>query len=242
MNASDNIDSERDDDVLAAEYVLGALPADARAHALRRIETDPDFARLVDHWEARLSTLSDGYEAVAPPPRLKTQIDRTLFQTTRKPRLRSAGPLAFLGGTLTGAALASALLAWVAVTGRLPQSLRPPPLKPAPQLVTLLDGQGGQAQYFALFDPARRQIVLHRVKSTHAANRDFELWVIAGDGKPRSLGIIPDGETLTLAPDGGRHAGIERNATFAISVEPKGGSPTGQPTGPVVATGRLKEI
>jgi anti-sigma-K factor RskA len=35
---------------------------------------------------------------------------------------------------------------------------------------------------------------------------------------------------------------LEQGAVLAVSVEPPGGSPTGQPTGPVVATGDLKNI
>jgi anti-sigma-K factor RskA len=36
------------------------------------------------------------------------------------------------------------------------------------------------------------------------------------------------------------HAGTD--AMLAISVEPMGGSTTGQPTGPVVASGKMHEI
>jgi anti-sigma-K factor RskA len=35
---------------------------------------------------------------------------------------------------------------------------------------------------------------------------------------------------------------IASGALFAISLEPEGGSPTGQPTGPVVAAGDLRSI
>jgi len=36
-------------------------------------------------------------------------------------------------------------------------------------------------------------------------------------------------------------AGVVRNATYAVSLEPAGGSPTGLPTGPVVYAGKLIE-
>ena len=35
---------------------------------------------------------------------------------------------------------------------------------------------------------------------------------------------------------------LAQGAVLAISLEPKGGSPTGKPTGPVVASGDLKSI
>jgi anti-sigma-K factor RskA len=32
------------------------------------------------------------------------------------------------------------------------------------------------------------------------------------------------------------------NATFAVSLEPQGGSPTGTPTGPVLFSGKLVQV
>ena len=53
--------------------------------------------------------------------------------------------------------------------------------------------------------------------------------------KPRSLGLVKaQAERLSL-PAG---ANIEK-ASFAVSVEPEGGSPTGAPTGPVLYSGQL---
>jgi anti-sigma-K factor RskA len=71
------------------------------------------------------------------------------------------------------------------------------------------------------------------------ARHSHELWVIPADGTPRSLG--------TLGTDKQSHKRLadtlatllQQGATIAISVEPRGGSPTGSPTGPVVASGAL---
>jgi anti-sigma-K factor RskA len=73
--------------------------------------------------------------------------------------------------------------------------------------------------------------------------RAIELWIIpAGQSRPRSLGLIQSGEPirLDLPPDlaGAATAG----ATLAVSLEPPGGSPTGQPTGPVIASGKLTSL
>ncbi len=68
----------------------------------------------------------------------------------------------------------------------------------------------------------------------------FELWAIApGAKQPRSLGVIPpDGELRlgVLPPE------LSEGATLAISIEPLGGSPTQQPTGPVVFVGAVKLV
>jgi len=66
-----------------------------------------------------------------------------------------------------------------------------------------------------------------------------ELWVIEGKNPPRSLGVIDIavGRSQTIPRD--RLAGLKPGAILAISIEPTGGSPTGAPTGPVIATGKL---
>jgi anti-sigma-K factor RskA len=42
--------------------------------------------------------------------------------------------------------------------------------------------------------------------------------------------------------DAGQAAMLARARGLAVSLEPAGGSPTGQPTGPVVYQGRLDEV
>ena len=75
-----------------------------------------------------------------------------------------------------------------------------------------------------------------------AQGSDFELWVIEGQQAPVSLGVIPEGASARLPVSDQLRAKMVSGALFAISVEPAGGSPTGQPTGPVVAAGDLKSI
>ena len=74
------------------------------------------------------------------------------------------------------------------------------------------------------------------------SDRELELWMLPGQGPPRSLGVIPsDGVRkvgLSAAPDAA-FRGID---ALAVSLEPRGGSPTGAPTGPVLYTGRLERL
>jgi anti-sigma-K factor RskA len=37
-------------------------------------------------------------------------------------------------------------------------------------------------------------------------------------------------------------ARVNKEAVLAVSLEPPGGSPTGQPTGPVIANGKLAQL
>ncbi|WP_236197548.1 anti-sigma factor, partial [Pseudomonas glycinae] len=68
------------------------------------------------------------------------------------------------------------------------------------------------------------------------------MWVIPSDGKPVSLGVIPPGGDGEIKLGGAQKAFIGESITLAISLEPEGGSPTGQPTGPVLYQGVLSAL
>ncbi len=63
-----------DRDALAAEYVLGTLSADERAHAETMIAVDPGFTEIVRQWERRLGELNVMVEAVEPPAEIWDKI------------------------------------------------------------------------------------------------------------------------------------------------------------------------
>ena len=69
-----------------------------------------------------------------------------------------------------------------------------------------------------------------------------ELWLIPADGKPRPLGLLSADRSVTIAVPADLAALTIRNAVLAVSLEPPGGSPTGQPTGPVIAQGKLTNL
>ena len=70
----------------------------------------------------------------------------------------------------------------------------------------------------------------------------MELWVIPSGGKPHSLGLIdPERSVKVMVPPELRPH-VTADSILAISVEPPGGSPTGQPTGPVIANGKLAAL
>jgi len=62
--------TDDDRDALAAEYVLGTLAADERAHAEAMMAMDAAFAETVRQWERRLGELNVMVEAVEPPAEL----------------------------------------------------------------------------------------------------------------------------------------------------------------------------
>jgi len=225
------------DDHVAAEYVLGVLPVEERRALTRRIASDPDFARLVEAWEARLSPLNDGYDQVMPAALVKQALDARLFgraaSVIPKPGLLQS--LAFWRG-LAAAALAAFLIA-VAIP-----VLKPANTAPDTRLIASLASDKSDIRYLAAYDARTSEIGLSHIAGDRMAGHDFELWIIKGNDPPVSLGIIPIGASAHLAVTPAHRDLISSGALFAISLEPHGGSPTGQPTGPVVASGDLRAM
>ena len=226
-------------DALAAEYVLGVLEHAEHDRARRRVEAEPDFAREVQDWEERLAGLAEQIAPVMPPAELWGRTARALdgggpagSAEVVVLRLRRSVAL-WRAATAFAAGIAACLvlaMAW-------PQ----PKPAAAPMLAARLSAPGQAPPVFvALYDPARRAIVLTPASVSAAAGRSPELWLIPSGGKPIALGVADFGGSVQFAPAAGA-SGLGAGV-LAVSVEPKGGSPTGQPTGPVIATGRLRRL
>jgi anti-sigma-K factor RskA len=228
-----------DDDVLAAEYVLGVLDLEARQRLANRIDQDAAFARLVSQWEERLAGLNRDFAAVAPPAAVKAAIDQRLFDAARAPQPPARTSLwSSLGfwRALAGLALAG-LVALAVVTY---QARQAPPA--GETLVAALSAEDSDARFVAVYDSADNRLRVTTVAGTKPADRDFELWLIAGERAPVSLGLV--GATGERAPQVAADLRplFAAGATLAVSLEPQGGSTTGAPTGPVVAAGPVTKI
>ncbi|MGY6646228.1 MAG: anti-sigma factor [Salinarimonas sp.] len=250
MMAQDQNGPERNgDDMLAAEYVLGVLPAPERQQVAHRIERDAAFARLVEKWEETLAPLADEYAEADPPPGLKQRIDALLFGEARAPEPAPIDRQANVGQA--GVRLLDRLWLWrglaaasltIAVFFGAMLFTQPEPEPPAPRLLATLGHEETDVRVFAVYDAATGQVVLAEVAGERPADSAFELWVIEGERAPVSLGLI-DVDTdirIDLAEEVG--ALMRAGSVLAVSVEPPGGSPTGQPTGPVVALGELRVL
>lgn len=227
------------DSELAAELALGVLDGAARAEAQRRVLAEPDFAAAVDAWRIRLAPLIAEAPEAKVPQSLWPRIERAL------PEAGDGGAVVKLrrwrAAALVSTGLAASLAAFLALQP-VPQPLAPTPAAPAsPVLVAQLAGEATGPGLLAAWH-ADRGVV--RLAATPLATRGLapELWVIPADGTPRSLGLIDParGQEVVIAPD---HRVLMGDAvTLAVSLEPAGGSPTGLPTGPVVASGKLSRI
>lgn len=230
------------DTALAMDVALGALGRDELAAARRRMASDPVFRSAVEDWEARLAPLADDVAAVAPPAGAWRRIAAEIAPASVAARRTSAfgqlwNSLGFWRGMALGVSAAAAVLL-VQLGNPVPAAL------PAPGhiLVATLAGDDGKALIAAAYDPDRAAVVLAPAANPDLAGKSPELWVIEGSAKPRSLGVVGMGAPSTHGVDRARFAGLKPGSVLAISIEPAGGSPTGQPTGPVVAKGVLAAV
>jgi anti-sigma-K factor RskA len=112
-------------------------------------------------------------------------------------------------------------------------------------LAATLTDADGRPLLAATWDPLRGAVVLTPAAQDDqqpAADKVAELWVIEGERPPRSLGVIELDGPNAHAISSQVISGLQPDAVLAISIEPSGGSPTGLPTGPVIATGKLRAI
>lgn len=228
------------DELAAAEYVLGVLDGEHRAAVAARIERDPAFARLVDRWEGHLAPLAEAYTPSEPPPSIKQRIDRRLFAAADTPPA-AAGRVSLWSSLAFWRGLAAAGVAAFAVT--LALLLLGPAGGPADtSYVAMLKADASDVRYAAMYDEGGGRIALAHMSGSKASDRDFELWMIEGSAPPVSMGVLPAGDMITITLSPAVREKLAAGAVLAISLEPLGGSPTGQPTGPVVAAGDLKSI
>jgi anti-sigma-K factor RskA len=156
-------------------------------------------------------------------------------------------------------AVAAALVAMLAVQVYrpevLPEALRPKPRiqtvevkTPAPspvpsaQYVALLQRDAGSPAFILTVDAATKNFTVRRVGADAEPGKSFELWLISDKlPQPRSLGVI-GGSDFTARPVlAAFDAGTINTATYAVTVEQAGGSPTGRPTSAPVYVGKLIE-
>ena len=218
---TDPTEFDENDAAIAAEYVVGLLPMEDRKTVEDRLKEDPAFARLVSAWQDHFAGLNGDYGTQTPPRRVKSRIDKALFATPSRSFVR------WLSGGLS-VALVLALLVFASFQWN---DAGLPDLR-----ATLTSDDSGYSFAIAV-DEDSQQIEVALIDGAVQEGRVFELWLLPDGGVPRSLGVFEAGQTGDVPPTAQLRAG----ATLAISLEPVGGSPTGAPTGPVVAAGTLND-
>jgi anti-sigma-K factor RskA len=218
--------------VLAGEYVLGVLEPAVMGELALASESNPALRLAIAYWEGQLHGLSRLAPPADPPPQTWARIaGRIAAPVVPQRKIALWNCLGFWrGSAVFAAAVAAALALYIALA----------PAPAGPRFVAILHApQQEPAAWVAT--AGDRGLLLRAVASVAApGDRSFELWAIGpGGGMPKALGVVPAGGQLEIGP---LPDALRDGATLAISIEPRSGSPTGLPTGPVVFVGRLNAL
>jgi anti-sigma-K factor RskA len=112
---------------------------------------------------------------------------------------------------------------------------------PGSRLVAVLQQEPTAPAFLLTLDPQSRNITVRRVTSGPDAGRSYELWLIDKSSSPHSLGLVGADEFTTRPIPASFDVGAMRGASYAVSLEPAGGSTSGAPTGPILFTGKMVE-
>lgn len=202
--------------------------------ARHRARTNPAFAAEVARWRGQLATLALEVPALPAPPASWQRIKKSLAFDRDHNIVVFRRRLNFWRGATAAAMTIAASLALVFVTRDIP---RPVPSSPTPMVALIRAGTGVAA--VASWDSGSRRLLVSEVNMPVTPRRDYELWLIPSDGKPHSLGVMPNAPHMQLALTEPVAAMVGRGAILAVSLEPSGGSRAEGPSGPVVASGKI---
>jgi len=221
-----------EDGLLAAEYVLRLLMPDEERAFERRLQSDRSLLRDVAEWTTRFSGMDSEVAEAAPHRRVKKALEQRLFGAPE-----GASWLQRIGlwqGVSAVSVAMVGVLAFQVMQG--PQMIQP---QNGPIYVSEVMAEDQSLRVLAVYDEDAGQLQVTRTAGAALPGRTLELWAIPEGAAPISLGVLPeDGRAALLLPEGVAALGL----TLAISDEPIGGSPTGQPTGTVLAAGQITDI
>lgn len=224
--------SDRRLDTLAAEYVLGTLDTENRVK-LRRLMMASDRVReAIWRWERDLNTLGASLNDVQPSPRVWQRIEAALALDGLRADGSAADEPRQLPASHTRTKYATRPWFWPAIAAALvlvmvSWNAFQAPQQPPMQVAVIQDAGARPLWSVNLTDDAL--VVTSTRAVTESTERDYELWLVAADGQaPVSLGLLPETGQRRLA----RSALLDsvEGEVLAVSREPEGGSPTGQPT------------
>ena len=217
-----------EDDILAAEFALGLLDDAEAATVQARARTDGPLSLRIAWWRDQLAPLVS--EVATPAPagvwkKIEAQLPGNDNVDTARP---------WKWATSAMSLVAAALLLFIAIRP-LPAPMIVEPAIPMPMMAAL----SGKIDVVAVSYDATLGRLTVAPTILDSGEGDAELWIIPDDGKPRSLGVVNAKQPAQYFVPEAVRSFIRPGATFAISQEAKGGSPSGQPAGAIVATGKI---
>lgn len=239
-------DSERTDDILAAEFALDLLEGKDLLNARGRIAREPEFAEAVDRWRAQFSPLTDEIDGAEPSADLWRRIQATIDAAPEggaeivelKQRVQR---LQWFAGISSAAAVVA--VAFLAIPGPTVQPVAPPTtLASAAPLVANVPIEGTPLRLDMTFLPDQESLIVTAVGLEADGVHDHEIWLVPDEGDLISLGVVTPGVVRAHSVPHDVALQIADGSGLVLTREPLGGKPVGQDAGPVVASGQLIQI
>jgi len=215
-------------EALAAEYVLGTLRGPARARFASLAARDARVAEAMRRWEGAFAPLASNVPPVEPPERVWRAIEARIAPA-RAARASFWKPFSVVIGGV--ASVMVAFFLWLS-------------LAPAPEPMfeaMLMAPDHTPRMVVAKYKPDELRVKVMRPWKS-MPDKSLELWVIPASGNPRSMGTVSNDAPETMMHVAENDARLQDAKAFAVSMEPMGGSPTGQPTGPVLCQGLIAAV
>jgi len=213
--------------------VLGTLHGRARRRFARLAVADAQIRATIRDWEARLLPFAEGVPRVRPPDRVWQAIAARLFPASVAPR--GWGSLAFWRGFALAASLVVLALGIALILPR--------ETPPTQNYVALLADEQAHPVLYVSADRAGRLLNVKALAAIQLpSDKNMELWALPEKGAPRSLGLVSASGTTVVDLKSMADTAFAAVPAMAISIEPRGGSPTGLPTGPVVYKGAVVKL
>ena len=228
----DRLTPADEQDLKAAEFVLGLLGA-AEARAVEALALhDQAMSASIEVWQTRLAPLAELVEPHSPPSVLWQRLAlatglESVIRTRMASRTAAGRAAPWQMATAASLILAAAL-------GGLLLGL---PGAPAEPLVAALSPYNAPGASFLVQVGADGKATVVAVGNTAVPpGRSLQLWAVAGSAAPVSMGLLPTvgRAQLTIAAPSG--------TSLLVSQEPAGGSPQPGPTGPVLYQGTLTRL
>jgi len=222
----------RDEDELvdvAGQYVLGVLPKNEMDEIEREMSRNHNLASAVGFWSDKLLDIAPPPPAVAPAADTWRRIEQEIRVASRGHGSsnwwnslhfwRFAGMAGFLATLLLSIYLTFAL-----------------PDRAEPTYVAVLQSPAPGTSWLV---EVNTEVVRLRPLAPVAlpAGKSVQFWTKPeGASAPTSLGLVATDRPTVVTTE--KLPGMGVNQLFEVTLEPEQGSPTGRPTGPILAVGK----
>jgi anti-sigma-K factor RskA len=225
-----------DDDLSAAEYALGTLDSAERTTLAARRQREPELDEAISTWELRLGPLTEVIPSTAPPRDYLMDILRRISDEAPANDNVVADLTRRLRRWRVSAIAAASIAAALAIGIGLRENFRP---ATPHEFVAVLQKSADAPAFIVTVNIDTRSLTVRPVAAPAQPDKAYELWIIDTKlGAPRSLGVL-DQKNPTAPNLSAYDPAVVQSATYAVTVEQPGGSPTGQPTSAPVFVGKL---